>query len=90
MNKDSGCKTGQRAVLRFEPETLPENPYDPRQFKADLSLRHETGKTFVIPAFYQEPQNLIHRGDREMRKQPGLAIFVPAFDLSSPVATVSN
>jgi hypothetical protein len=69
-------QTGKRSVLRFSPEESPENPYNPRLFKADLILSDEaSGGTQEIPAFYIEPQSLINRGDREISQAAGPGHF---------------
>ena len=68
-------ETGKRSEILFSPENLPANPYDPKLFKADLLVEHESGASFALPAFYREPQRLWNRGDREMSRADGAGHF---------------
>ncbi|NRA36533.1 MAG: hypothetical protein HRU15_00190 [Planctomycetes bacterium] len=67
-------QTGQRWQMKFLPREMPENPYDEKQFAADMLIKNNE-ETIRLPAFYMQELRLHDAGDKEFPRAKGAAYF---------------
>ncbi|MBA3686028.1 MAG: hypothetical protein H0W72_12435, partial [Planctomycetes bacterium] len=71
--------TGRRWSLGVRPTPMPDNPYDPDEFRLDLVIDEPDGSTRTIAAFAEEPVRRVDDGDRERFILDGSLRFATRF-----------
>ncbi len=79
-----GVAAGERWSLSVSPATMPENPYDAKQFSLDLVVATPDGTELRIPGYYFQPMRSRDRGDREELAPSGAGRFAVRYRPSQP------
>jgi len=70
---------GQRWQLRVRPSPYPENPFDPEQFRLDLTVTEPDGTQRIFAGFHDQDMEREDRGDGEIFRAVGTPHFSVRF-----------
>ncbi len=78
------CVAGDRWNVSLCPLPFPRNPYDPKEFSLDAVVTDPNGRELKIPGFFEQPMQMIDRGDREVSRRICPGRFIIRFRPSMP------